>query len=52
MNFFEALAKANQIIDAINMLAGLLKANTEATEKHTAVQQQLLAAHQEEKKNG
>ena len=43
MDFLKALTQAQALLDAINMLAKLMQANTEATEKHTAVAQQLLA---------
>ena len=44
MDFLKALTQAQALLDAINMLAKLMQANAEATEKHTAVAQQLLAA--------
>ena len=52
MDFLKALTQAQALLDAINMLSKLMQANTEATEKHTAVQQQLLASQAQEKNNG
>lgn len=43
MNFLEALTKANQLMEAINALAAFMKANTEATDKHTEAMNKLIA---------
>lgn len=44
MDFLKALTMGQQLLDAFKILSQLLQANTEATEKHTAVAQQLLDA--------
>lgn len=46
MDFLKALGQAQALLDAIKTLSQLMQANTEATEKHTAVAQQLLEVQQ------